>query len=95
MPQLCEIFREDLPDAGKRLQVGDRIGPPAAVFGRIKHTQDVVLLGERNDLIIESVLDVTEFLVRTDFLAEGVHVVEEFLAVGGGHEEFPYQGGEH
>ena len=73
------------PMRASAVQVGDRVGPAAAVLGRRRHAEEVVLLRQRDDLVVEPVLDVAQFLERADLLAEGLDVGEEFFLVGGGH----------
>jgi hypothetical protein len=76
-------------DPGQGPQVGHRVGSAAAVLRRGEHPEDVVLLCQRDDLVVEPVLDVAQFLGRADLPTEGVHVGEQLVAVGGGHRWVP------
>ena len=59
--------------------------PRPPYSGGRRHAEDVVLLRQRDDLVVEPVLDVAQLLVRADLLAEGLDVGEQLFPVGGGH----------
>src|SRR5687768_16769791 len=73
-------------DARESTKIGDGVGSAAAILSRRQHAEDVVLAGQRRNLIVELVFEITEFLNGTDLFAECIHVGEEFLAVGRGHD---------
>ena len=67
------------PMRARAASVGDGVGPAAAVLGGDGHAEEVVLLRQRDDLVVEPVLGVAEFLVRADLLAERLDVGEQLV----------------
>ena len=66
-------------DADEGVQVRHRIGAAAAV-GRIDvDTEEIVLAGQWQDAVVETVLHVTEFFGGADLFAEGPDVGREFF----------------
>src|SRR5262249_902112 len=75
-------------DAGKGAEVTHRIGPAAAVWLGDVHAEDVVLLRQRQELVVEPVLGVRQLLDRPQFLAERLHVGGQLLRVERHGESF-------
>src|SRR5262249_48065739 len=75
-----------LADAGERLRIGDGVGAAAAVLGRHRHAEDVVLLRQRDEVMVEAMLDVAHLLVLAQFLAEGIDVGKQALLFRGLHD---------
>ena len=73
-------------DAGQGAGVGDGVGASAAVGRRHRHAQQVVLAGQGNDLVVEAVLDVAQFLDRPEFLAERLDVGQQLSLVSRVHD---------
>ena len=72
--------RRCLPgQCGRERGINNGAGPPAPQRLGHGHAEDVVLLGQRQQLIVEFVFEVAQLFVRADFFAEGVDVVEELL----------------
>ena len=74
-----------LADAGQGPGVGDGVGAAAAVLRRHRHAEDVVLLRQRDQVIVEAVLDVAQFLMLAQFLAERLDVGQQSALIRGVH----------
>src|SRR5262249_5404789 len=76
-------------DACERAGVGHGVGGAAAVLGRHDHAEQVVFLCQRNQVMVEAMLDVAELFVLAQFLAKGVDIAEQTALFGGMHRGLP------
>src|SRR5262249_31754275 len=65
--------------------VGHRVGAASAVLRGDGHAQQVVLARQREHLVVEAMLDVSEFFDRPDLLAERLDVGQQLFRVRRGH----------
>src|SRR5262245_6021780 len=72
-------------DAGQRLGVGDGVSPTAAILRRHDHAEQVVLLRQRNEVMVEAMLDVAQLFVFAQLMAEGIDIGEQSALFGGLH----------
>ena len=67
-------------DPRQRSGISHGIGPAAAKLGRHGHAQQIVFLGQRDELLVEPMLEVAQFLDGPQLLAEAFDIFEK-----GGH----------
>ena len=65
------------------------VGLLAAVVHRHRHAQDIELLGPRDDVTVEAVLDVAQFLVSADFQAKRFNIGQQAALIGRVHGLLP------
>ena len=73
-------------DAGQGAGIGHRVGAAAAVFRGHGHAEQVVLAGQRNDLIVVAMLDVAQLLDGPNFLAKRLDIRKQPLLIRRRHE---------
>ena len=76
-------------DARQGPRIGDRVGAAAAVRRRHRHAENVVLLRQRQDFLVERVLDVAELFNRPNLFAKGFDIGQELLLIGCVHRRAP------
>src|SRR6185437_6023632 len=83
---------EERPHAGplaanpsERAGIADGVRAATAVFLRYGHTENVVFAPQRENLIVEAMLDVAQFLNGPNLLAKGLHIGEQLLLIHRSH----------
>ena len=79
-------------DAGEGAGIGHGVRPPAAQLHRHRHRQELIFARQGDDLVVVSVLDVTELLDRPQLFTEGVDIVQQRLLIRGVHPMIPLVG---